>query len=146
MPMPIARFMFCAALVALAACAGKESMSPASEAAESPPSADMTWELQSWSGKSLAALGDQRVTLAFTADGLRSQGPCNSMSGSAKLGEKTLVVGTLARSKKYCAETMALEDAWIAFFGGPLAVERPAADRLVLVAADGTRLEFRAAP
>jgi heat shock protein HslJ len=142
----IARVVLYAALVALAACAGNETVSPAAEAGESPPSTDMTWELQSWSGKSLVALGDQRVTLTFTVDGLRSQGPCNSMSGSAKLGEKTLVVGTLARSKKYCVETMALEDAWIAILGGPLAVERPAADRLVLVAADGTRLEFRAAP
>lgn len=126
----------------LAACAGSPGVNavPRAEAV-----LGVTWELTSWPGHDLAPL-ERPLTVMIQGDRLSSSGPCNQVTGNAKLSGATLLLGPLLATKRHCGPAMALEDAWLAALGGTLTLSQPAPARLVVTGADGSRLEFRAAP
>jgi len=96
-----------AALLLLSACAAKAPTPVAPAAALE----GTLWTLRDFAGQPASG---QPLTLRFESGTASGRAPCNSVSASYTRDGDGLRFGPIARSKMYCADASALEDAYLA--------------------------------
>ncbi len=97
-------------LLLLSACAGS-APTPAAPAATLEGT---LWTLRDFAGNPRSA---RPVTLRFDAGTVSGSAPCNSVSASYTREGDGLRFGPISRSKMYCADAAALEEAYLAALG-----------------------------
>jgi len=81
------------------------------------------------------------IVLTFGDDSVSAQGGCNSLHGSASIGDHQLVVGTLASTRKACDQPLEAQDDWL----GSFLTSRPTIERQgndLWLSRDDTTLRF----
>ncbi len=130
-----------AALLLLSACAAKTPTPAAPTAASAAALEGAVWTLRDSAGQPASA---QPVTLRFESGTVSGRAPCNSVSASYTLDGDGLRFGPIARSKMYCADTSALEDAYLAALRQ---IDRATIEGGTLtLSGAGARLDFVGAP
>jgi heat shock protein HslJ len=99
------------------------------------------WQLASADNGELAKSLAQAVTAEFSADKISGNGGCNQYTGSYQFADGKLTVGPVAATKRFCAETSAIEKEWFAALAQPIDVAR-SDGQLQLRTAGGATLRF----
>ena len=94
-------------------------------------------------GGTVAGVAEAKATIAFTEEGnVQGYGGCNRFFGGYRLEGDRISFSAIASTRRYCEETMAVEDALFMALGKVTKL-KVSADGLTLISEDG-RSEIKA--
>ncbi|WP_165357404.1 META domain-containing protein [Sphingosinicella sp. CPCC 101087] len=98
--------------------------------------ADTSWSIVAIDG---APVSGQAYHLSFTADRISGQAGCNRFSGAYSISDAALRPGPIAATRMACPEpAMQHEQRVLGLLSGPVSIQHPDGDTLVLSGAAGT--------
>ena len=68
-------------------------------------------------GETVAGVAEAKATIAFTKENVQGYGGCNRFFGGYRLEGDRINFSAIASTRRYCEETMAVEDAFFMALG-----------------------------